>query len=71
MEILRVEIKDKSALTILRGLEKAKIIRLLKEEEKKQETSPVDYKGVFSPEKANALVHELNESREEWEKRNI
>ena len=62
MEILRIEIKDKSALTILRGLEKANIIKLLKEE-KKDKTSPVDYKGVFSREKAKELAQELNESR--------
>ena len=70
MEIIRIEIKDKSALTILQGLEKAKIIKLLKEA-KKDETSPVDYKGVFSSEKAKELAQELNKSREEWEKRNI
>lgn len=70
MEILRIKIKDKSALTILRGLEKAKLIKLLKEE-KKDKTSPVDYKGAFSREKAKELAQELNESREEWEKRNI
>lgn len=70
METLQVEIKNKNALSILKGLERAKIIKLIRIKNKK-ENSPAQHKGAFSRERAVKMLGELNKSREEWDERNI
>jgi len=70
METIQVEIINKNALSILRGLEKAKLIRLIKTENK-EENSPIQYKGAFTRDKAMEWVKQLEKSREEWNERTI
>lgn len=70
MEVIQVEIKNKSALAILKGMEKALMIRLIR---KKKNTSKdlTKLKGVFSQEEALGLASLVNESRNEWNQRTI
>jgi hypothetical protein len=70
METLQVEIKNKNALSILKGLERAKIIKLIRIQNK-EESSPIQHKGAFSRERAVKMLNELNKSREEWDERSI
>jgi len=70
METIQIEIRNKNALSILRGLEKAKIIKLIKIISK-EENSPIQYKGAFTREKAMELLKQLEKSREEWDERAI
>ena len=68
METLRIEIKNKSVLSILKGLEKAKLIRLIGSDKK---TSLSDLKGTLSKARANELANEIEKSRSEWNERTI
>ena len=68
MEIIQVEIKNKKAMAILRGMEKALMIRLIKRKAKSG-TDLSSLKGVFSPEKARELALGIDISREEWNER--
>jgi len=70
MEVIQVEIKNKKALAILQGMERALMIRLIK---RKKSTSKdlTKLKGVFSHEEALALSGLVDKSREEWTKRTI
>ncbi len=70
MEIIQVEIKNKNALAILKGMEKAQIIRLLKRK-KSSKNDIVALKGIFSREKAMELAGQVDKSREEWDERII
>ena len=70
METIQIEIRNKNALSILRVLEKAKIIKLIKIKSK-EENSPIQHKGAFTREKAMELVKHLEKSREEWDERAI
>jgi ribosomal 30S subunit maturation factor RimM len=70
MEIIQVEIKNKNAMAILKGMEKAQIIRLLKRK-KSSNHDIVALKGIFSREKAMELAGQVNKSREEWNERTI
>jgi hypothetical protein len=65
MEIIQVEIRNKNAMTILRGMEKALMIRLIKRKAKTG-TDLSSLKGVFSREKATELAGQINKSRMEW-----
>ncbi len=68
METLRIEIKNKNVMSILKGLEKAKLIRMIGRENK---TSLSDLKGSISKERANELANEIEKSRSEWNERTI
>lgn len=70
METLQVEIKNKNALSILKGLERARIIKLIRIKNK-EGSSPVQHKGAFSRERAVKMLDELKKSREEWDERSI
>lgn len=70
METIQIEIKNKNALSILRGLEKAKIIKLLGTN-KEATNSVVQHKGVFTRERAFELISNIEKSREEWDERTI
>jgi uncharacterized protein YggU (UPF0235/DUF167 family) len=70
MEIIQVEIKNKNAMAILKGMEKAQIIRLLKRK-KSSKKDIVALKGIFSREKAIELAGQVDKSREEWNERTI
>ena len=70
MEIIQVEIKNKNALAILKGMERAFMIRLI-ERKKSARTDITKLKGVFSREEAMELAGLVNESRSEWNQRTI
>jgi hypothetical protein len=70
METLRIELKKKSALAILKSLEKAKMIKLLRNETDVPD-SLVQYKGAISKDRAIELVNEIEISRDEWDTRTI
>jgi len=70
MEIIQVEIKNKNALAILKGMERAFMIRLIKQK-KSTKTDLTKLKGVFSQEEALGLAGLVNESRNEWNQRTI
>ena len=70
MEINQIEVKNKNAMAILRGMERAFMIRLIR----RKKSTPKDLtklKGVFSPEEAMGLAGMVNESRSEWNQRTI
>lgn len=70
METIEIEIKNKNALSILKGLEKAKIIKLIKTKSKGK-NPPVHHKGAITRERAVELIKEIEQSREEWDERTI
>ena len=70
METIQIEIRNKNALLILRGLEKANIIKLIKFQNK-EKNSPIQHKGSFTREKALELIKHIEKSRKEWDERNI
>lgn len=70
MEIIQIEIKNKNALTILKGMEKAQIIRLLKRK-KKVGVNLSSLRGVLTPEKAIELAKQVDQQREEWNSTSI
>jgi len=68
MEVIQVEIKNKSALAIFKGMERAFMIRLIR---RKKSTGKdlTKLKGVFSHEEALGLAGLVNESRSKWNQR--
>jgi hypothetical protein len=70
MEKIQIEIKNKNALSILKSLEKAKMIKLL-DSEKQVKNSLLRFKGCISPERAIELGNEIEKSRNEWDERTI
>ena len=70
METIQVEMKNKNALSILKGLEKANIIKLIRTKNK-EENSPVRHKGAFTRERAIEMIENIEKSRDEWEERTI
>jgi hypothetical protein len=66
--IIQLELKNKNALSILKSLEKAKIIRLFTND-KQPSISLTHYKGTISPERTIELVNEIEKSRSEWDER--
>jgi len=70
METIQIELKNKNALSILKSLEKAKMIKLL-DSEKLAKNSLLRLKGSISPERAIELANEVEKSRNEWNERTI
>lgn len=68
METIRIELKNKNALSILKSLEKAQIIKLISKD-KQAKDSPVHFKGVLSKTRAIELANEIEKSRDQWEER--
>jgi hypothetical protein len=68
METIRIELKNKNALSILKSLERAKIIKLLSPD-KQSKDSPIHYKGAISTVRAIELANEIEKSRSEWDER--
>jgi hypothetical protein len=67
METLKIQLKNKNALSILKGLEKARMIKMIHDND--DTSSPVQYKGAFTKERAETMIKELVKSREEWDNR--
>jgi hypothetical protein len=70
METIRIELKNRNALSILRSLEKAQIIKLISND-KKAKDSPIHFKGAISKNRAIELANEIEKSRDEWDERTI
>ena len=64
METIQIELKNKNALSILRSLEKAKMIKMLSSE-KHTKNSPIHFKGSITSERAIELANEVEKSRDE------
>jgi hypothetical protein len=69
METIQIELKNKNALSILKSLEKAKMIKMLIIE-KPAKNSLLQFKGAISEARAIELVKEIEKSRNEWNERN-
>jgi hypothetical protein len=70
MTTIQIEIKSNTAMSILKGLERANIIKLRKTKKKATE-SPLKYKGSITRERAVEMVRNIEKSREEWGERTI
>lgn len=70
METIHIEIKNKNALSILKSLEKAKMIKM-HPTEKATKKSPIHFKGAITSERAVELTKEIDKSRDEWDERTI
>ena len=70
METIQIELKNKNALSILKSLEKANIIKMLPSE-KRTKNSPLHFKGAITSERAIELANEIEKSRDEWDERTI
>ena len=70
METIQIEIKNKNALSILKSLEKAKMIKMYSKERQIMD-SPIHFKGAITPDRAIELVDEIEKSRNEWNERTI
>lgn len=70
METIQIEIKNKNALSILKSLEKAKMIKMFSTVGQAQD-SPIHYKGAISTDRAIELANEIEKSRNEWNERTI
>ena len=70
METIQIEIKNKNALSILKSLEKANMIKMLPPE-KHIKNSPIHFKGSITSERVIELSNEIEKSRDEWDERTI
>ena len=68
METIQIELKNKNALSILKSLEKAKMIKLLGTD-KQAKNSLIHFKGAITHDRAIELVNEIEKSRNEWDDR--
>ena len=70
METIQIELKNKNALSILKSLEKAKMIKMLSTD-KPEKKSLLQFKGAISQPRAIELATEIEKSRNEWNERTI
>ena len=68
METIHIELKSKNALSILKSLEKAKMIKLLNSDIQTKD-SPVHFKGAITADRVIELVNEIEKSRNAWDER--
>ena len=61
METIRIELKNKNALSILKSLEKAQLIKLIGNENEAKD-SPTHFKGTISKTRAIELANEVEKS---------
>ena len=73
MQTLLVEIKDQNGLRILQYLERAKIIRLVSEHTSISKVVNLSkrLRGSISKETSADMLSELEQTRNEWQARNI
>ncbi|NUQ24422.1 MAG: hypothetical protein HUU34_10740 [Saprospiraceae bacterium] len=70
MQIITVELLNDNALALLQQLEQLHILRLVAETKKQTEVPKRQWAGSISKETAEKMLHEVEQSRKEWE-RNI
>jgi hypothetical protein len=68
METIQIELKNKNALSILKSLEKANMIKML-HTKKSEKDSPIHFKGAISANRVLELATEIEKSRNEWNER--
>ncbi len=68
MTTIQIEIISNTAMSILKGLERANIIKVIRTKKKVAE-SPLKYKGSITRERAVEMVRNIEKSREEWDER--
>jgi len=70
METIQIELKNKNALSILKSLEKANIIKMITTK-KPAKNFLLQLKGTISQARAIELANEIEKSRNEWNERTI
>ena len=70
METIQIELKNKNALSILKSLEKANMIKMLTTN-KPAKNSHLQLKGAISHARAIELANEIEKSKNEWNERTI
>ena len=70
MDTIYIELKNKNALSILKSLEKAKMIKMYSNERQTND-SPIHLKGTISTDRAIEMANEIEKSRNEWNERII
>jgi hypothetical protein len=70
METIQIKLKNKNALSILKSLENANMIKVI-DSDKQAKNSLLRLKGSISPERAIELANEIEKSRNEWNERTI
>ena len=70
METIQIKLKNKNALSILKSLEKANMIKVI-DPDKQAKNSLLRLKGSISPERTIELANEVEKSRNEWNERTI
>jgi len=70
MGTIQIELKNKNALSILKSLEKAKMIKMYSTERQTKD-SPIHFKGAISTDRAIELANEIEKLRTEWNERTI
>ena len=70
MDTIYIKLKNKNALSILKSLEKAKMIKMYSNEGATND-SPIHFKGTISTDRAIELANEIEKSRKEWNERII
>ena len=70
METIYIELINKNALSILKSLEKAKMIKVI-DSDKQVKNSLLRLKGSISSERAIEMANEIEKSRNEWDERTI
>ena len=70
METIQIKLKNKNALSILKSLEKANMIKVI-DPDKQAKNSLLHLKGSISPERTIELANEVEKSRNEWSERTI
>jgi hypothetical protein len=72
MRTVTVELRNNNALRLLKDLELANIIRLVDTDEKKEKAKlSTTLRGAISKKRAHELTEQLNQMRNEWQKRNF
>jgi len=68
MDTLRIDILNKDAIAILKGMEKAGLISLSEKKTKKKQLSK-QLRGTISPSRAKKMIETIEKERSEWDQR--
>ena len=67
MQIIKIEILNEKAMTLLLQLEQLNILRLVGDK-KKENTHKQQWAGVLARETAHKMLNEVDVNRNEWER---
>ena len=72
MKTVTVELRSKNALRLLKDLELDKILRIIENKNSKEKIKiSKSLRGSISKERAEELIEYINQSRKEWDERDI